>query len=142
MVLPHSALARFRKPLLSSYLLLTAAAFICTHLPGNDIPNLHVTDKTLHVFGFFGLATVLLLTLAAYGVSRVVRLLICLAVLAVYGAVDEYTQQFFRRSTDFYDWCADMVGTFGALVVWEILLALFVHPKAPRNRAGFETPAG
>ena len=68
MIIPLTLLHRFRRLVLAAYILLWVIAFGLTHVPGNDLPDVKVSDKLLHLVGFFGLASALVVTLAAYDV--------------------------------------------------------------------------
>lgn len=100
------------------------AAFVATHIPAAELPPLHVTDKPLHFFGYAGLTTALWLAMWAWAHPPVRRILICATVLAIYGAVDEYTQHFFRRTTSFEDWLANCTGIATAILVAEVIALL------------------
>jgi VanZ family protein len=81
---------------------------------------MHVSDKSLHFFAYFGLSFLLgtTLWLASTRFRRLLPLWV-LVVGAAYGAFDEFTQQFFRRTPDVMDWLADCGGTAaGAGVLW------------------------
>ncbi len=124
MIFPLTLLHRFRKLVLAVYVLLWVIAFAMTHVPGNDLPDVKVADNVLHTFGFMGLASALIITLAAFNVRVGRRIIAALLVMPIYGAIDEYTQQFFHRTTDFRDWCHDVIGTLLAIAVCEALLLL------------------
>jgi len=106
-------------------------AFLATHVPAEKVPDVHVTDKTLHAVGYFVLATLLLAWLAARGVRRIRRATIAIVALAVYGAIDEATQPLVQRHASIEDWLADLAGVLAAAIVCELLLALFARPGQP-----------
>jgi len=59
-----------------------------------------------------------------------------LLVMMVYGALDEYTQQFFGRSTELKDWLTDTTATVVSLILWETILFLVqrtTRTKISRN---------
>src|SRR5690242_13814640 len=90
-------------------LLLVALAywvFICvlTHLPPASLQGIHVNDKLAH-FGSYGmLAGLLLVSLWALRPERRGLGWLVIVVGLVYGALDEWTQAFVRRTPDRYDW--------------------------------------
>jgi len=89
--------------------------------PGGTPPP--ISDKVLHFAGYAGLGALLMLA-AWTGLRRVsLGFGLSLAVAALYGAVDEWSQSFVPgRVADVYDWWADVAGGgFGALVVALIL---------------------
>jgi VanZ family protein len=98
-----------------------SAAFIASHIPPQDMPDVHVTDKLLHAVGFAALTLTLLAALGAFGASRAKRLIATTLLLAAYGAVDELTQPFFGRTCDLHDWLADMLGMVLALAIVETI---------------------
>jgi VanZ family protein len=96
--------------------------FTATTLPGDQLPNLHVSDKVEHFSAFFILAVFLNLALIYQRKSYllfkhaiIVTIFICLS----YGAVDELHQIFVPgRYADVRDWLADSTGVvFGVLVL-------------------------
>ena len=100
-------------------------AFVATHIPKLHMPeDIHVSDKTLHAVGYFVLAAMLLLTCASRGRPRWTRVLLTLALLAAYGAVDEITQPLVNRTAAFADWLADIGGTAAATLLIELALTL------------------
>ncbi len=113
-----------RYALLATCVLAWAGAFVATHLPPSDIPPLPTSDKVLHMVGYGGLTTLLVLSLASFGRSRSTRILLAMGILLAYGAFDELTQPAFSRDADFYDWLADGAGTVIAVTFWEILLSV------------------
>ncbi len=113
-----------RYTLLAACALALAGAFVATHLPPNDVPNLHTSDKVLHMVGYGGLTTLLLMSLASLGRPRIARIVLAVGILLAYGAFDELTQPPFHRTADFHDWLADAAGTVIAVTFWEVLLAI------------------
>jgi VanZ family protein len=97
------------------------AMFLATHTPlVAGVPMLGVigADKLVHAGMYAGLAV---LVLAAASVIRPISLGMgsaLLLLIATYGAVDEWTQQFVpSRMTDPRDWLADVIGaSLGALL--------------------------
>ena len=98
------------------------AAITATHLPSSDLPSMEVSDKTLHLAGFTGLAGLFGLTLAAYDTARRRRILLMLLIMPAYGAMDELTQPYFGRSCELADWACDVVGAVAAMAVLELAL--------------------
>jgi VanZ family protein len=96
------------------------ALFVATHIPLPPLPAAGVgSDKVAHVSAFAGLGFLTALWLALFGKLTVVHTLLLLAVLAGYGAIDEWLQQFVGRFTDFDDWVADVSGAaIGIAIVW------------------------
>lgn len=101
-------------------------AFVATHIPTRYVPGLIACfgDFILHGIGFLGLSSLFILTVAAFGIKPVQRAPLVLLVMMVYGALDEYTQQFFGRSTELKDWLTDTTATVVSLIVWETILFL------------------
>jgi len=121
---PAKAPKPIRYVLLAACALAWAGAFLATHLPPNDVPNLQTSDKVLHMVGYGGLTTLLVLSLASLGRPRSARIVLAVGILLAYGAFDELTQPAFQRTADFNDWLADAAGTAIAVALCETLLAI------------------
>ncbi|MGE5354038.1 MAG: VanZ family protein [Acidobacteriota bacterium] len=99
--------------------------FIATTLPGNDVPNIGVSDKIEH-FTAYGVLSVLLCF--TYLFQRKFRLLysrpflMTILTITVYGALDELHQLLVPgRSCDILDLTADVIGaSLGLLFVFLI----------------------
>jgi VanZ family protein len=96
------------------------ALFVATHVPLPPLPASNLgSDKMAHVAAFAGLGFLTALWLSLDGKLTVGRTLLLLAVLAAYGALDEWLQQFVGRVTDLDDWIADVSGAaIGIAIVW------------------------
>lgn len=99
-----------------------AALFVSTHLPKARIPSgIPGGDKTVHLAAYAGLGFLTALWVALGRRMTLRTLFAVLAVLAVYGAVDEWLQQFVNRTPDLGDWLADCAGAAaGVVVVWAL----------------------
>jgi VanZ family protein len=113
-----------RSALLAACILAWAGAFVATHLPPDGVPDMNTSDKVLHIFGYGGLTTLLVLAMASFGRPRGARILMVMALLLAYGAFDELTQPMFLRTASFHDWLADAAGTAIAVTFWEVFLAV------------------
>jgi len=129
---PVKASKPIRYTLLAVCALAWACAFVATHLPPKDVPDLHTSDKALHMVGYGGLTTLFVLSLASLGRPRGARILLAIGILLAYGAFDELTQPAFSRTADFHDWLADAGGAAIAVAFWEILLAV-LSPARKRS---------
>jgi len=122
-------LHRHRRLLAILLSVLWVGAFVATHIPKAHMPaGIHASDKTLHAVGYFVLATMLLLVCISRGRPRWTRILLTLALLAAYGAVDEITQPLVNRVAAFGDWLADVGGAAGAVLVIELALTARRRP--------------
>lgn len=121
-----SFLHRRRKAILVILILMWTGAFTVTHIPASYIPGqiASIGDIGLHGIGFLGLSSWFVLTLAAFDVKPAIRIILVIVVMLNYGAVDEYTQQFFGRSTELKDWLTDITATVVSVIVWETVLFL------------------
>jgi len=101
------------------------AAFVATHVPITRLPQTEVSDKVLHFVGFFVIAALFLLALAAAGVVLSRRAAMVFFVTVFYGAFDEVTQMLVGRTASVADWVADSLGVVAAILATELTLALF-----------------
>jgi VanZ family protein len=99
--------------------------FTATHWP--KLPNLDLPgkDKTMHVVAYAILAGLLLNVLTGrdwlrrgMGVAAA-----AVAVVAMAGALDEWTQPYFGRTCDLFDWLADVSGAVGVSTAYVLLQA-------------------
>jgi VanZ family protein len=105
---------------------------MATHLPlpPSAEPMLFL-DKVVHFTMYLGLGLLLGRQLLVTGRSPRQTLLVGLAVLAVYGIVDELTQPFFGRGADPLDWLADVAGAAVGLSLLRLLPARWTRPPGP-----------
>jgi len=111
---------RLRAVILAACVVTWVAALVATHIPAPEV-KVHVSDKVLHMTGFFVLGVLFWLTLAAYGVRGLRRIVLVICIMMVYAAVDETTQAWVNRDPDLHDWMADVLGAAIAVAVLEIL---------------------
>jgi VanZ family protein len=131
----HPTLHRLRKPILILCILAWVGAFGASHIPAGEISKIKLpSDGLLHAAGFGVIGTLLLLSLAAFGVSRLRRVWLTVGALAMYGALDENTQPFVNRTCDINDWYADMTGMLIAVVVVEIVLLIIERRRAATKK--------
>jgi VanZ family protein len=100
---------------------------VTTHLPGVRVPSkFEYTDKIIHLSAFAGLTVLVSLAL------RPRRLWLAGLALMAYAGADEWTQQFFQRNTDVFDWIADSIGIWVALgLVWLVRRRQSSSSKSP-----------
>ena len=98
--------------------------FGATHLPAPRLPHVPVKDRTAHFVGYALLAAGLMLSLRAGGRLKSGSAVTVLAILLVYGAIDEWTQAlpFVNRSCELADWHADAAGAAVAVVLTSLIL--------------------
>jgi len=125
---------RRRRYLVIACAIVWTAAFVVTHTPSEHLPRLHAKDVTLHLIGYFIIASLFLVTLYARGTSRHRRAALVFLIMLTYGALDEITQPLVNRSAAFFDWVADGIGTIAAILVCELLLAMSVMRRRLRAR--------
>jgi VanZ family protein len=107
----------FRRLCLAFLIAYWAFILTMTHLPPEHLPETGVNDKIEHI-GAYGLwASAFFVTLWLYKPRLKNLWLIVLLSGAAYGAFDERTQPFFRRTCDLHDWFADMIGVCVAVTV-------------------------
>jgi VanZ family protein len=103
--------------------------FTATTIPGNQLPDIHLSDKIEHFSAFFVLAILLNLTmiyqrksLLLFNYAALVTIIICLS----YGAIDELHQMFIPgRSADLRDWLADSAGVIIGVLILNFAKNLF-----------------
>jgi VanZ family protein len=110
-------------------------AFTATHIPKEELPEIQFSFGVLHILGFAGLVSWFILTLAAYRVGRRQRVIRTLVTMLIYSSFDEYTQQFFHRSSDLPDVVRDMAGTVLAIIIWELVSALAAKGRSPASHS-------
>ena len=93
------------------------------------------SDKLVHMAAFAGLAALVAITwqLAAGQLNRRHLIAVWLAV-ALYAALDEWTQPLFGRDASLGDWTADVVGALIALILFASLRQRF-SSRRPSNSA-------
>jgi VanZ family protein len=94
------------------------ALVVATHLPPDRMVPLpgRWTDKLIHLACFGGLGA---LTVWAKKIRTPGGVVVTLAALGVFAALDEWTQAWVGRQPGLDDWCADVVGiTAGAVTTW------------------------
>ncbi len=129
MKIEHRFLHPVRVVLLVLFNATLISAFLVSHIPGKELPDLYGTGKYIHFAGFVGLATLLLLMLAGFGEGRIVRSATTVLVFAAYAATDEWTQPWFGRSCEFSDWLIDTVGAVAAVIAWELIFAYLAERR-------------
>jgi VanZ family protein len=95
---------------------------VLTHIPQSKLPLKQVSDKLAHFVVFTVLTALLWLALPAPKGSLVYKVLVVLAVVLIYGALDELTQPWFNRFCSLDDWFADaigaLIGVTAMLLLW------------------------
>ena len=103
--------------------------FTATTLPGNQLPDLHLSDKIEHFSAFFILAVLLNLALIFQRKSFVLfkyAALVTIVITLFYGAIDELHQIFIPgRSADIRDWLADSTGVILGVFILNLVKSLF-----------------
>jgi VanZ family protein len=93
--------------------------FAATHVP-QDFPAVPTDhwDKVVHFFAYATLGGLLGITRRLHGeTASLRRLLLLWAVIAIYGAFDEWSQPAVGRDADLIDWLADAAGAAAGLVI-------------------------
>ena len=103
--------------------------FTATTLPGNQLPDLHLSDKIEHFSAFFILAVMLNLALIFQRKSFIIfkyAALVTIIITLSYGAVDELHQLFIPgRSADIRDWLADSTGGILGVFILNLVKSLY-----------------
>jgi len=117
-----------------------AMLLVLTHLPGEErevrprrIPHL---DKVAHAAAFAGLAVLALAAVAAFRPVTPPVLAGLACALALYAAVDEFTQGWVRhRTPDLRDWLADMLGMLAGIGTFLLARRVLVGSSAKSSSA-------
>ena len=109
-----------------------AIILILTSLPGNDLPNVKISDKIEHFLAFWGLAVLLKLTLTLqdkYQRLKKYSASFTLFIVGTYAALDELHQLLIPgRDCQFLDWVADFTGATVAV----LLVGLIIKYTSPK----------
>lgn len=91
---------------------------IATHIPLRMAKRVEHGDKIVHALAYAGLASLLFLVVAVLRRMTWGTLGLVFGAIAAYATVDEVLQDLVpHRTSDFKDWCADLLGAGCALVV-------------------------
>ncbi|MBT3279552.1 MAG: VanZ family protein [Phycisphaerales bacterium] len=107
------------------------ASYVVTHLPAEKIPDLHASDKTLHVIGYFVLAAAWLIRGRIHSHPWRRRATWAVLIFPLYALFDETTQPLVNRFFGWGDILADLIGLSLAVALDGVLAALF-RPSAMR----------
>jgi VanZ family protein len=109
--------------LLLAYLTLLTVA---THLPPQlaEIQEVGVSDKTIHFYAYVVLG--FFLSMALYLTFDDVWMASCVAIVigVAWGGLDEWTQQFFRRHSDWIDFLYDVCGILVGVLAFAVIRTL------------------
>lgn len=113
----HSWTCWYRRALPAYWLILVCM----THFPKPELPGGHLqSDKGAHFAAFALLALLFWRFFETFQRPLSAKFVWTAgAVLGLYAAADEYTQQFVNRGVQFQDWLANMAGIVAALSVLE-----------------------
>ena len=101
--------------------------FAATHVPVPKLPgDIPGADKFVHLLGYGGLGVLIALWTALRTRLSILTVLSLWGIVAVYGAIDEWLQQFVNRTADVADWTADVVGA--AIGIGVIFLLQRIRP--------------
>jgi VanZ family protein len=100
--------------------------FIATSLPGNDLPNLRISDKIEHFVAYFILAVFLNFALILQTKFKWLKQkanIATILIISIYAGLDELHQIFIPgRSCDFRDWITDFMATCLAVLLINMLI--------------------
>ena len=93
--------------------------FVLTHLPPSNLPRVRVPDTAAHFVSYALLSAGLFVSLSLTGLRASRAAIIVLLIAMGYGAFDEWSQRFVRRSAELDDWLADVGGALIAVgLMW------------------------
>jgi VanZ family protein len=112
-------------PLILYWLLI----LVLTSLPGNDLPNLELSDKVEHFLAFGGLGFLLNLSLRIQDKFTLIKkhpAWFTILIVSAYAALDEFHQIYIPgRTCDIRDWLADTGGvTIGVIIMTLLILTV------------------
>lgn len=108
-------------------ILSTIILIILTHIPDDMLPMMHdipFDDKQMHFWAFFIVTFLYGISFFAPGLKGIVRLLVLSIIMAIFAAIDEYTQQYFGRTACILDYYADIKGILTAISICLIYWAV------------------
>jgi VanZ family protein len=98
--------------------------FAGTHIHVPPEKTFQLNDKVLHFNGYWTLGFLLAVVMMLRQGPTRRRMAAVLAIVAGYGAVDEWTQLLVDRDCDFHDWLADLSGGAGGMLLGVGAIAL------------------
>jgi len=109
------------------------ALFISTHMPPGPVLTHRVLplDKVAHFCGYGLLAVLFAWTAIGIRKPSIMSMLILWGVIVLYGAFDELTQAFVRRTPDPMDWLADAMGAMLGLAAYGLCVTLWLRRRQP-----------
>jgi VanZ family protein len=100
-----------------------------TSLPGNDLPNVPISDKIEHLMAFAGLGFLLILSLRIQNKFPLIKkhpAWSTIIIVSAYSAFDELHQIFIPgRTCDIKDWMADTIGVTIGVIIMTLLIFVF-----------------
>jgi len=99
------------------------ALFAGTHLPAMpQVVPVSISDKLMHVLAYAGLSFLLAMVFAERRPIALVLYMQLLALVAIYGVVDEVLQTFVGRDCELGDWIADVIGASIGLACFHLIV--------------------
>ncbi len=96
-----------------------------THWPPSaSSPPFNLSDKLLHFVAYSGLAFLLTWVLSIRTPPTWERAALVISICCLAGALDEITQPWTGRTTELYDWYADVAGAIAGVAVFMLLTTL------------------
>ena len=128
----RAALRQYAGVLLTLYWL---AMFLATHVPVPKLPaEAAGADKLVHLLGYGGLGLLFAFWTALRRRLTALVVLSLWGIIAAYGVLDEWLQQFVNRTTDLGDWTADVTGAaIGVGLVWLLQSLRPLDAQTPRD---------
>ncbi len=99
------------------------ALFAGTHLPAMpQVVPVSISDKLMHVLAYAGLSFLLAMVFAERRPIALVLYMQLLALVAIYGVVDEVLQTLVGRDCELGDWVADVIGAGVGLACFHLIV--------------------
>jgi VanZ family protein len=96
------------------------------------MPKVAASDKILHLLGYAGLTSLILIALSVRGNSLLRRTAIVAFVMPHYALLDEATQPLFNRHASLADWTFDVLGA-GLALAAHALACLWLSARASQS---------
>ena len=105
--------------------LATILVLVLTHIPHSSLPHQFIfNDKMMHYVAYSVISFLYGISFSPRGYKGLLGLLLVAVGVSILAAIDEYSQQYFGRNTDIYDYYSDLYGVATGVglsfIIWAI----------------------